>query len=67
MHSSKRAEGCDSPPLLAHLHSCRVEEGRGFRLRQSRFPSPLIERSMRISRTALSDWLHLGPVGGAPR
>ena len=50
-----------------HLDSCRVEEGRGFRLRQSRFPSPLIERSMRISRTALSDWLHLAPVGGAPR
>src|SRR5260370_2950820 len=42
------------------LHSCRVEEGRGFRLRQSRFPSPLIERSMRISRTTLSDWFHRG-------
>ena len=35
-----------------------VEEGRGFRLRRSRFPSPLIERSVRISRTALSDWFH---------
>jgi hypothetical protein len=32
----------------------RVEERRGFPVR-SRFPSPLIERSVRISRTTLSD------------
>jgi hypothetical protein len=32
----------------------RVEERRGFPAR-SRFPSPLIERSVRISRTTLSD------------
>src|SRR5271157_124391 len=38
---------------------CRVEEGRGCRTR-SRLPSPLIERSMRISRTTLSDWFHRG-------
>ena len=37
----------------------RVEERRGFPVR-SRFPSPLIERSMRISRTTLSDWFHRG-------
>src|SRR5208337_4225592 len=37
----------------------RVEEGRGCRTR-SRLPSPLIERSMRISRTTLSDWFHRG-------
>ena len=29
-----------------------------------RFLSPLIERRMRISRTTLSDWLHVGPTAG---
>ena len=42
-----------------HLHSCRVEERRGV-AGAVRFPSPLIERSMRISRTTLSDWFHRG-------
>jgi hypothetical protein len=38
----------------------RVEDGRGGlgRPASPRFPSPLIERSVRISRTTLSDWLH---------
>ncbi len=27
-----------------------------------RFPSPLVERSVRISRTTLSDWLHRKPT-----
>jgi len=38
----------------------RVEDGRGGlgHPASPRFPSPLIERSMRISRTTLSDWLH---------
>src|SRR5271166_5878297 len=38
----------------------RVEDGRGglCHLASPRFPSPLIERSVRISRTTLSDWLH---------
>jgi hypothetical protein len=38
----------------------RVEDGRGGlgHSASPRFPSPLIERSMRISRTTLSDWLH---------
>src|SRR5271166_1293305 len=46
----------------------RVEDGRGGSGHSAspRFPSPLIERSVRISRTTLSDWLHLAPVGGAP-
>jgi hypothetical protein len=40
--------------------SSRVEDGRGGlgHPASPRFPSPLIERSMRISRTTLSDWLH---------
>jgi len=37
----------------------RVEERRGV-AGAVRFPSPLIERSMRISRTTLSDWFHRG-------
>ena len=37
----------------------RVEERRGT-AQAFRFPSPLIERSMRISRTTLSDWFHRG-------
>src|SRR5260370_41546050 len=41
------------------LRSCRVEERRGV-AGAVRFPSPLIERSMRISRTTLSDWFHRG-------
>ena len=32
-----------------------------------RFLSPLVKRSMRVSRTALSDWLHLATVGIGPR
>ena len=38
----------------------RVEDGRGGSGHSAspRFPSPLIERSVRISRTTLSDWLH---------
>jgi hypothetical protein len=48
----------------------RVEEGRGglARLASLRFPSPLIEPDLRISRIRLSDWLHLkahGVVQGA--
>src|ERR1700674_2971143 len=39
------------PPAI---RSCRVEERRGV-AGALRFPSPLIERSMRISRTTLSD------------
>jgi hypothetical protein len=37
----------------------RVEDGRGGSGHSAspRFPSPLIERSVRISRTTLSDWL----------
>jgi hypothetical protein len=37
----------------------RVEDERGV-VRTNRFSSPLIERSMRISRTTLSDWFHRG-------
>ena len=32
-----------------------------------RFPSPLIERSMQISSTTLSDWFHRQAHGGGPR
>ncbi len=31
-----------------------------------RFPSPLIEPDVRISRIRLSDWLHLKAHGGRP-
>jgi hypothetical protein len=47
----------------------RVEDGRG-NLRHAatpRFPSPLIERSVRISRTALSDWFHREAHGAADK
>src|ERR1700730_6829700 len=46
--------------------SGRVEEGRGcLSLWQSlRFPSPLIEPDVRISRIRLSDQLHLKAHGG---
>jgi hypothetical protein len=44
---------------LYPLASSRVEERRGT-AQAFRFPSPLIERSMRISRTTLSDWFHRG-------
>ena len=45
-------------PILPALG--RVEDGRGGlgHPASPRFASPLIERSMRISRTTLSDWLH---------
>ena len=32
-----------------------------------RFPSPLIERSVRFSRTALSDWFHIEAYCGPTR
>ena len=46
---------------------CRVEDGRDSlgHAATPRFPSPLIERSVRISRTALSDWLHREAHGAA--
>src|SRR5690242_8408715 len=46
--------------LVFSRGSGRVEDGRGGlgHPASPRFPSPLIERSMRISRTTLSDWLH---------
>src|SRR5690349_16467546 len=46
--------------LISPSGARRVENGRGGlgHLASPRFPSPLIERSMRISRTTLSDWLH---------
>ncbi len=50
-----------APPNTASTRpSGRVEDGRGGlgHSASPRFPSPLIERSMRISRTTLSDWLH---------
>ena len=43
-----------------------VVESRTGAVALPRFPSPLIERSVRISRTTLSDWLHPAAVGGAP-
>jgi hypothetical protein len=44
---------CSSDSTI-NFNASRVEERRGFPVR-SRFPSPLIERSVRISRTTLSD------------
>ena len=62
------AQEADVQAMVAHCLSqfgrfdClgRVEDGRGGlgHSASPRFPSPLIERSMRISRTTLSDWLH---------
>jgi len=48
-----------------HFSRGRVEDGRGGSGHSAspRFPSPLIERSVRISRTTLSDWLHLAAIG----
>src|SRR5215213_3384427 len=49
-----------SLPLPWFMRCGRVEDGRGGlgHSASPRFPSPLIERSVRISRTTLSDWLH---------
>ena len=50
-----------SPQPRSGVMRCgRVEDGRGGlgHSASPRFPSPLIERSVRISRTTLSDWLH---------
>src|SRR4051812_26849750 len=46
----------------------RVEDGRSGLGHPASpcFPSPLIERSMRISRTTLSDWLHRNAHDVAP-
>jgi hypothetical protein len=58
-------------PSVAALHrvlrSCRVGNGRGgLRHGQSlRFPSPLIEPDVRISRIRLSDWIHRRSFGPA--
>src|SRR6516225_2406146 len=43
-----------------HPHLGRVEDGRGSlgHAATLRFPSPLIEPDVRISRIRLSDWLH---------
>src|SRR6516164_9097389 len=43
-----------------HSHFGRVEDGPGSlgHAATLRFPSPLIEPDMRISRIRLSDWLH---------
>ena len=61
------AEHVDPGDWFALDHSCRVEDGRGNlgHAATPRFPSPLIERSVRISRTALSDWLHREAHGAA--
>ena len=47
-------------PRSGVIRCGRVEDGRGGlgHSASPRFPSPLIERSVRISRTTLSDWLH---------
>src|SRR5271166_178964 len=44
----------------AYSRSGRVEDGRGSlgHAATLRFPSPLIEPDVRISRIRLSDWLH---------
>ena len=52
--------GAVSLPSPRFRRCGRVEDGRGGlgHSASPRFPSPLIERSVRISRTTLSDWLH---------
>ena len=46
--------------ISRHVHFGRVEDGRGSlgHAATLRFPSPLIEPDVRISRIRLSDWLH---------
>ncbi len=46
----------------------RVEERRGSlgQAASPRFPSPLIEPDVRVSRIRLSDWLHRKAHGGRP-
>lgn len=61
----------DAPPQNQSLEpilgrQCRVEERRGVAC-ATRFPSPLVKLDGPISGIQLSDWLHLAPVGGAPR
>jgi hypothetical protein len=50
-------------PSANPCYAGRVEERRGA-ARAVRFLSPLIERSMRISRTTLSDWFHREHAAG---
>jgi len=61
------AQGRSASPQLAgisrdvwYVLSGRVEDGRGNlgHAATLRFPSPLIEPDVRISRIRLSDWLH---------
>jgi|tagenome__1003787_1003787.scaffolds.fasta_scaffold20976022_7 hypothetical protein len=56
---SRHTDACSPHAPRSTLRGSRVEERRGA-ARAIRFPSPLIERSMRISRTTLSDWFHRG-------
>ncbi len=55
---------CNIPVSFCWPRS-RVEEGRGGlgHVAWLRFPSPLIEPDMRISRIRLSDWFHLRAHG----
>jgi hypothetical protein len=45
----------------------KVESRLGAVASELRFPTPLIEPCMRISRTRLSDWIHPMAHGGGPR
>ena len=59
----------NTPASIAVLYRTgTIARWLGVRLGPSlRFLSPLIERSVRISRTTLSDWLHLMAHGVSPR
>ena len=69
LHFHKRTAFVGNAGRHIPQRRCRVEEGRGGlgRLASPRFPSPLIEPAVRISRIRLSDWLHLKAHGRPPR
>ena len=56
---SERSQGADIIAAFRHFRVGRVEDGRGSlgHAATLRFPSPLIEPDVRISRIRLSDWL----------
>ena len=63
--------GCGRAAHQCYVRDGRVEDGRGSlgHAATLRFPSPLIEPDVRISRIRLSDWLHreiVDVVGRAP-
>ncbi len=62
----RQLSGWNLPPLASRAFVAHVESRLGAVAGMLRFPTPLIEPCMRISRTRLSDWIHpLAHDGGS--